>query len=55
MLLTQLTQEFYKISERLYKDVNPNAGATDGQTTPDAWSENNGWDSAQPDEVIDAD
>ncbi len=28
----KLTQEFYKVSEKLYANVNPNAGATDGTT-----------------------
>jgi len=55
--LERLNKEFADWYQKHSAEINPNtnAGATDGQATPDAWSENNGWDSAQPDEVIDAD
>ena len=55
--LEKLNKEFADWYQKHSAEINPNAnaGATDGQATPDAWNENNGWDSAQPDEVIDAD
>ena len=55
--LERLNKEFADWYQKHSAEINPNAnaGATDGQATPDAWNENNGWDSAQPDEVIDAD
>lgn len=53
----RLNKEFADWYQKHSSEINPNAnaGATDGQATPDAWNENNGWDSSQPDEVIDAD
>ena len=55
--LERLNKEFADWYQKHSAEINPNAnaGATDGQATPDAWNENNGWDSSQPDEVIDAD
>ena len=55
--LERLNKEFADWYQKHSAEINPNtnAGATDGQATPDTWNENNGWDSAQPDEVIDAD
>ena len=55
--LERLNKEFADWYQKHGAEINPNATAwtTDGQATPDAWNENNGWDSAQPDEVIDAD
>ena len=55
--LERLNKEFADWYQKHSAEINPNANAwtTDWQATPDAWSENNGWDSAQPDEVIDAD
>ena len=55
--LERLNKEFADWYQKHSAEINPNAnaGAADGQATPDAWSENNGWDSSQPDEVIDAD
>jgi hypothetical protein len=48
-----LNKEFADWYQKHSSEINPSAWATDGQATPDAWTEN--WDSAQPDEVIDAD
>ena len=55
--LERLNKEFADWYQKHSAEINPNANAwaADGQATPDAWNENNGWDSAQPDEVIDAD
>ncbi len=55
--LERLNKEFADWYQKHSAEINPNtnAWATDGQTTPDAWNDNNGWDWAQPDEVIDAD
>ena len=55
--LERLNKEFADWYQKHSAEINPNtnAEATDGQATPDAWNENNGWDWAQPDEVIDAD
>jgi len=52
--LERLNKEFADWYQKHSSEINPNAGATDGQATPDAWNGNNG-DAAQPDEVIDAD
>lgn len=52
--LERLNKEFADWYQKHSAEINPNAGATDGQATPDAWNGNNG-DAAQPDEVIDAD
>ena len=55
--LERLNKEFADWYQKHSAEINPNANAwtTDWQATPDTWNENNGWDSAQPDEVIDAD
>ena len=55
--LERLNKEFADWYQKHSAEINPNANAwaSDGQAAPDAWNENNGWDSAQPDEVIDAD
>ena len=55
--LERLNKEFADWYQKHSAEINPNANAwtADGQTTSDAWNENNGWDWSQPDEVIDAD
>lgn len=55
--LERLNKEFADWYQKHSAEINPNAwgNGTSEQAAPDAWSENNWWDSAQPDEVIDAD
>lgn len=55
--LERLNKEFADWYQKHSAEINPNAwtNGTSEQATPDAWSENDEWDSAEPDEVIDAD
>ena len=52
--LERLNKEFADWYQKHSAEINPNANAWTTETT-DAWDNNNSWDWAQPDEVIDAD